>query len=206
MLNEEVNKSWAIRTSTDELLNFIIFTGCMYNLIDDKNFDDSNTPWPTNLLNTDCKKLQSDKLKLQWKLWFNNAIEEKCNNINPNKMSVLVNEKYNVNDFSQLQYIELRECCKKAYPLFIEWWEMQAGGKSAISFYEIIVGNKFCDYIEELECQLNKKSKPFNLYIDMVYTGVPDVLDINDEYVIVTPNGYLSLDREWWIEKFIKLM
>jgi len=206
MVNEEVNKSWAIRTSTDELLNFIIFTGCMYNLIDDKNFDDSNTPWPTNLLNTDCKKLQSDKLKLQWKLWFNNTIEEKCNNINPNKMCVLVNEKYNVNDFSQLQYIELRECCKKTYPLFIEWWEMQAGGKSAISFYEIIVGNKFCDYIEELECKLNKKSKPFNFYIDMVYTGVPDVLDINDEYVIVTPNGYISLDREWWLEKFIKLM
>ncbi|MCC3866197.1 hypothetical protein K0040_18240 [Terrisporobacter petrolearius] len=206
MVNEEVNKSWAIRTSTDELLNFIIFTGCMYNLIDDKNFDDSNTPWPTNLLNTDCKKLQSDKLKLQWKLWFNNTIEEKCNNINPNKMCVLVNEKYNVNNFSQLQYIELRECCKKTYPLFIEWWEMQAGGKSAISFYEIIVGNKFCDYIEELECKLNKKSKPFNFYIDMVYTGVPDVLDINDEYVIVTPNGYISLDREWWLEKFIKLM
>ncbi|WP_419724778.1 hypothetical protein [Terrisporobacter petrolearius] len=40
----------------------------------------------------------------------------------------------------------------------------------------------------------------------MVYTGVPDVLDINDEYVIVTPNGYLSLDREWWIKKFIKLI
>ena len=47
MINEEANKSWAIRTYTDELLNFIIFTGCMYNLIDDENFDESNTPWPT---------------------------------------------------------------------------------------------------------------------------------------------------------------
>ena len=43
MINEEANKSWAIRTYTDELLNFIIFTGCMYNLIDDENFDESNT-------------------------------------------------------------------------------------------------------------------------------------------------------------------
>ena len=40
MINEEANKSWAIRTYTDELLNFIIFTGCMYNLIDDENFDE----------------------------------------------------------------------------------------------------------------------------------------------------------------------
>ena len=59
---------------------------------------------------------------------------------------------------------------------------MQAGGKSAISFYEIMGGSKFCDYIEELECKLNKKAKPFNLYIDIVYTGVPNVLDINDKY------------------------
>ena len=38
MINEEANNSWAIRTYTDELLNFIIFTGCMYNLIDDENY------------------------------------------------------------------------------------------------------------------------------------------------------------------------
>ena len=38
MINEEATKSWAIRTYTDELLNFIIFTGCMYNLIDDENY------------------------------------------------------------------------------------------------------------------------------------------------------------------------
>ena len=48
MINEEANKSWAIRTYTDELLNFIIFTGCMYNLIDDENFDESNTPCQLN--------------------------------------------------------------------------------------------------------------------------------------------------------------
>jgi len=71
MVNEEVNKSWAIRTSTDELLNFIIFTGCMYNLIDDKNFDDSNTPWPTNLLNTDCKKAYP--LFIEW--WIKKFIK-----------------------------------------------------------------------------------------------------------------------------------
>ena len=38
MINRDTNESWAIRTSTDDLLNFIIFTGCMYKLIDDENF------------------------------------------------------------------------------------------------------------------------------------------------------------------------
>lgn len=77
MINNDTNKSWAIRTSTDELLNFIIFTGCMYNLIDDKHFNESNRPWPTSILNSDCKNLNNDKLKSQWKLWFNSVIDKK---------------------------------------------------------------------------------------------------------------------------------
>lgn len=206
MINRDTNESWAIRTSTDDLLNFIIFTGCMYNLIDDENFDESNTPWPTKLSNLDFDNLYISKLKLQWKQWFNNTIEEKYNDINPDKMCVAIDEKYNISNFLELEYTELRECCKKSYPHFIEWWEMQAGGKSAISFYEIIVGNKFCDYIEELERKLNRKAKPFNLYIDIVYTGVPNVLDISDKYIVVTPNGYLNLTKDWWMKKLIKLI
>lgn len=104
-----------------------------------------------------------------------------------------------------MEYIELRECCKKSYPYFIEWWNMQAGGNTAISFYEIIVGNKFCDYVEELECKLNKKTKPFNLNLDIVYTGVPNILDVSDEYMVLTPNGYINLSKDWWMKKLTKL-
>lgn len=206
MRNGNTNESWAIRTYTDELLNFIIFTGCMYNLIDDENFDETNTPWPTKLSNSDFDNLHISKLKSQWKIWFNKVIEERYKNINSDKMCVVIHEMYNINDFLELEYEELRECCKKSYPYFIEWWYMQAGGKNAISFYEIIVGNKFCDYIEELEYKLNKKAKPFNLYIDIVYTGVPNVLDINDEYILLTPNGYLNLSKDWWMKKLVKLI
>ena len=144
----------------------------MYNLIDDENFDESNTPWPTKLSNSDFENLHINKLKSQWKLWFNDVIEERCNNINLDRMCEFVNEIYNINDFLELEYTELRECCKKSYPHFIDWWDMQAGGKSAISFYEIMGGSKFCDYIEELEYKLNKKAKPFNLlYRDSINRG-----------------------------------
>ena len=205
MISEDTNESWSIRTSKDELLNFIIFTGCMYNLIDNENFNESNTPWPTNLSNLVFDDLHIEKLKSQWKLWFNGVIEKRCNNINHNRMSILVSEIYNVNNFLELEYIELRECCKKAYPYFIDWWDMQAGGKSAISYYEIMVENRFCDYIDELRLELNRKIKGFNLYIDIVYTGVPDVLDVNDEYIVITPNGYMYLTKDWWMRKLAKL-
>ncbi len=90
MIHKDTNQSWSIKTSTDELLNFIIFTGCMYNLIDDKNFDKSNTPWPTNLLNLDFEDLNYGNLKSQWKLWFNDTLEEKCNNVNTDKYICLL--------------------------------------------------------------------------------------------------------------------
>ena len=104
MISEDTNESWSIRTSKDELLNFIMFTGCMYNLIDNENFNESNTPWPTNLSNLVFDDLHIEKLKSQWKLWFNGVIEERCNNINHNRMSILVSEIYNVDNF-------LKEVC-----------------------------------------------------------------------------------------------
>lgn len=206
MMYEGNNESWSIFTSKDDLLNFVIFTGCMYNLIDGKNFDEENERWPTNILISKLDDLHLEKLKIQWSEWFNNVINEKISNANLDEMCSFIEEKYDVNNFSQLKYVELRECCKNAYPHFVDWWNMQAGGRVALSFYEFIGNNKISEYISELECKLNKKSKPFKLYLDMVYTGVPKVLDINDEYIIVTPNGYLDLSREWWINKLSKLI
>lgn len=137
MINGNTNESWTIKTCGDELLNFIIFTGCMYKLIDDENFDESNTIWPTNLLNLDFENLTTNNLKSQWKLWFNSVTEKRCSYINFNEMSTLVDEIYNTSDFLELEYIELRECCKKSYPYFIEWWEMQAGGKVLFLFMKL---------------------------------------------------------------------
>ena len=34
-------------------------------------------------------------------------------------MCVFVNEIYNINDFLELEYTELRECCKKSYHILL---------------------------------------------------------------------------------------
>lgn len=75
---------------------------------------------------------------------------------------------------------------------FREELNMKAGGK------------KFSEYVEELENKLNRKAKPFKLYIELVYTGVPNVLEVSENYMIVTPNGYMGLDRELWVNKLSK--
>lgn len=112
----------------------------MFNLIDDEKFNEYNKPWQNSLFNSNIDSINSKTLKSQWRLWFNEVIAERSNNINSCTMCSFVNEKYNISNFSELDYIELRECCKKACPHFIEWRNMQAGGKAAMSFYEF-VGN-----------------------------------------------------------------
>lgn len=72
--------------------------------------------------------------------------------------------------------------------------------------YKYIGGERFSEYVEELENKLKQKAKLFKLYIERVYTGVPKVLEVNESYMIVTPNGYMGLYREWRINKLIKLI
>lgn len=203
MSNEE---SWIVKTYVDELLNFIIFTGCMFDLIDNENFDENNKPWPRNLYNSNNLK-DKEKLRLQWKSWFNEVINKRATKDNKlYKMCNFVHEEYNIDNFLELNHIELREYCKISYPHFMEWWYMQAGGHDAMSYYESILNNNIYECIEELECKLNRKSKPFILYIDLVYTGVIDVLDVNNNYIVATSHGYFNLSKSWWISKLNSLL
>lgn len=151
----ENSESWSIITFNEELLNFVVFTGCMYNLIDDEVFDEENVRWPVNTFVANYKELDHSKLKIQWNNWFNDIVSNQAVNIGQDAMFNFIEEIYGINNFKELKYVELRECCKNAYPHFIEWWNMQAGGKNALSLYEHIGGARFSEYMHELENKLN---------------------------------------------------
>lgn len=202
----ENSSQWSIITFNEDLLNFVIFTGCMYNLIDDEVFSEENVRWPANICVTNYKECDHSKLKIQWRNWFKDIISNQAVNIGRDEMFNFIEEIYDISNFKELKYVELRECCKNAYPNFIEWWKMQAGGDTALSLYQYIVGGKFSEYVEELENKLNRQAKPFKLYIELVYTGVPNVLEVNENYMVLTPNGYMGLDKEWWINRLSKLV
>ncbi|WP_207641975.1 hypothetical protein [Paraclostridium bifermentans] len=44
---------------------------------------------------------------------------------------------YEIINLKEFKYVELRECCKNAYLNFIEWWDMQAGGKTRYHYISI---------------------------------------------------------------------
>ncbi len=52
---------------------------------------------------------------------------------------------------------------------------------------------------------MQRKVKPFNLYIDMVYAGVNEIIEVNSEYMIIVPVKPLNFNKEWWMNKLAQI-
>lgn len=82
----ENSESWSIITFNEDLLNFAVFTGCMYNLIDGEVFDEDNVRWPANIVVNNYNECDHSKLKTQWSNWFNDIVSNQAVNIGKDTM------------------------------------------------------------------------------------------------------------------------
>ena len=73
--------------------------------------------------------------------------------------------------------------------------------KNALSFFEGLGNEKIGQYINEFENIVKRKVKPFNLYIDLVYTGTSKMIEVNNEYIVMVPIKPIHYDKEWWMKK-----
>ena len=64
---------------------------------------------------------------------------------------------------------------------------MPGGGKNALAYFETFDIDSIYKYINEFENLAGRKVKPFNLYIDMIYTSTTEIMEENREYVIMAP-------------------
>lgn len=71
---KEGSESWRIVVSSDMTLNFALFTGCLYGLIEADNVKGEFILWPSKYFN-DKLPSQSPLLKEQWNEWFNNMVK-----------------------------------------------------------------------------------------------------------------------------------
>ena len=115
------------------------------------------------------------------------------------------NNMFNPPDFVEFPYKELSECCKNAWQPFNEWWFMTGGGKNALSYLERVDDQRIYHYISEFETKVNRTVKPFHLYIDLVYTGTEDIIEVNNEYIVMVPHRAVYTDKEWWINKLSQI-
>lgn len=193
-------ESWRIVVSSDTSLNFTLFTGCLYGLIDVDNIKGENRLWPSKYFNNELLK-QLPLLKEQWNEWFNNMVKDRGEKVISRQRFDYKYNMFNPPNFSDLPYSELRECCKNAWQLFIEWWEMIGGGRNALSYFEGFGDEKIHQYISEFENKIQRKVKPFNLYIDLVYTGTSQIIEANSEYIVMIPVKPIYFDKDWWMNK-----
>jgi len=194
-MNLNNTNSWSVSISSDDILNFIVYIGCIYGLIDNKEYNGKEILWPSMSLNTEATSEQ-------WKEWINEIVRLKVEKIKEGKNPNAIFEEYMPPEFSGVKCPLLKECCKEAWPKFQEWWYMMAGGKAGLHFIERIVSANILD-INEFEVKLGRKCKPFNLYIDLVYTGISETIDIhiNNKDLIITSSPIITFDKEWWIKK-----
>ncbi|WP_061997088.1 hypothetical protein [Clostridium sp. ATCC 25772] len=199
MCKKEI-ESWKITVSSDLSLNFALFTGCLYGLIDDVKGIGNNRLWPYKCEINKRTELLS-LLKQQWNEWFNSMINDRGEKVILKQEFDLDNNRFNPPNFSKFPYCELREYCKNSWQPFIEWWEMVGGGKNALSYFEVFGNERIYEYISEFEDIVQRKVKPFNLYIDLAYTGTSEIIEINSEYIVMVPVKTIYFDKDWWMKK-----
>ena len=106
---------------------------------------------------------------------------------------------FNPLEFLNFPYDDLKECLKNTWQPFIDWWEMPGGGKNALAYFETFDIDSIYKYINEFENLAGRKVKPFNLYIDMIYTGTIEIMEVNREYVIMALIKPIYFNKEWWM-------
>lgn len=195
MYRTDEGPSWSVISNSDMSLNFAIYVACAYGLIDSNSYSGKVPLWPYKIfaLNKDLAILQKE-----WNVWWDLLIKTRTSNLASGTSSP-ISSLFHPPNFDELEIEEISELCRKAWPSFTEWWGMPAGGQTAMSFWESF--NNIIQYVKKYEEHIGRRVKPFKLYIDLVYTGLDNRIEMSSEYVIMPLIPRPLADEEWWINK-----
>jgi hypothetical protein len=191
--------SWNICISSDESLNFAIYTGCSFGFISKESYVGQVPLWPYKCLHVESgDEVKFTILADQWSKWWQQLVRRRAMNILQG-ISNPTSELFDPPEFSRLDIAGLEKYCNKVWPYFHQWWNMPAGGKAAMAHWQSF-GN-INGFITKFEESRGRKIKPFKLYIDLVYTGIPEKIELSMDYVIMPLRPKPLMDEEWWMRK-----
>jgi hypothetical protein len=191
------DNTWRISTASDDILNFIIYIGCVYGLIDREKYNGREPLWPD-------KSLYADIGSDTWESWFKEIVDLEVERIKSGKNPCTSLEVVTPPEFCSIKNQSLQSCCIKAWPRFKEWWYMLGGGKNALNFTEGIIHDDLHKYVKDAERLKGRYLKPFNIYLSLLYTGLSESIEINinnNQFFIITSNPFEFLKEDWWIKK-----
>lgn len=194
MIRKDGGPSWTVTITSDMALNFALYVGCSYGFILEDTYFGQVPLWPYKQLGhySDISRLR------QWENWWTELIQKRDYNLSHDIINP-INELFNPPEFLDLKIEGLVGCCKEAWPLFSSWWDMPAGGRFAMAYWESFTN--VSQYIYKFEQVKGRRVKDFKLHIDLVYTGISERMELRPEYVIMTLNPRHLKDETWWMKK-----
>ncbi|MEC0129147.1 hypothetical protein [Paenibacillus pabuli] len=186
-----MNNSWTICISGEYDLNFLMFVASACGLLTDE-FEEG--VWPNSqFLNVEQS---NEKFKEQWKELWNQSISKKGERKRGNHQNLIIDPPH----FSMIREEDLKAVLIKMWPSFIKWWNMPAGGQIAMHYWE--AKPDLLAFVQEFESQVGRKIKPFRLDVDLVYTGLNEPIEVNEQFIIMPIKSEYLMKRDWWIKRF----
>jgi hypothetical protein len=174
--------SWSVSFDSPESLNYAVYLGCSVGVI--KN-DDS---WPDSINEESIVELREE-----WNTWWNDLVSERKKQIKDGLYA------FNPHDLMSPNS-KLNRFSRDMYPSYIKWWQMPAGGRNALIFFENLASERVQKYIESFEGKTGRPIHSLNLNIDFVYTGLQNNID-EENYVVTSSFQTIIANESWWIKK-----
>lgn len=193
--------SWAIRIDSPEVLNFAIYIGCVYGILQKDDFRDQSIMWPGARLSSRHPK---ERLASEWSQWWSYLIEFRTSELLDESVKfkkVLFNPVYH----TKPELTAINECCEHSLVSFQEWWHRPAGCHEQHIHLQRVVGERIVHYLRSYERKTNRKCSPFDLYIDLVFSGLPHSITTHFRYIITVPDGHFLDCEEWWTKRIEEL-
>ncbi|WAH37442.1 hypothetical protein [Alicyclobacillus dauci] len=182
--------SWSVVTEGTEDLNFAIYLACTYDLLPKSKPFSGSKRWTSTTPSIELAQAEKTVLSNGWVEWWSELVAARSaqgHNF----------EFYAPSYFDSLAK-ELGDVCRNTWKPFREWWHMPAGGKTAMIHWES--ADNVGQYVRDFEQHINRKARPFRLKVDLVYAGLDDLIEVNDEYVIM-PIRSPRENQAWWTQK-----
>ncbi|WP_440395776.1 hypothetical protein [Paenibacillus sp. SAF-054] len=177
--------NWCVCLSGEIDLNFMIYTATAYGL-----FAEKDSKWPPEKL-FEQPAFYLEKLHAQWTSWWNLMLKERAQGAKIRTAANAVSP-----PFDKLDSPELREALTQAWPSFIRWWYMPAGGQNAMYYWEGVPN--IDSYIYELKKELGREYLSFRLNMDLVYGGIPEPIEVGEDYMVVPVHTNYIMNKDWW--------
>lgn len=190
VLKQSNEPSWSVVTEGTEDLNFAIYVACTYDLLPKSWPFSESKRWTSTNPSVDLTRTEKSVLSTQWLEWWNQLV--RVRSLDEHNADL-----YRPTYFESMDQ-ELGHACRDTWQAFREWWHMPAGGNIAMIHWES--AENVGQYVKEFEQRMNRKARPFRLRVDLVYTGLDDLIEVTDEYVIM-PIRSPRENQFWWTQK-----